>query len=293
MSKTTASKPRAETPSWREFVDAAGRSLGSPTEARWIAEEAASNVGVLSREVDTSELGARARREFDRLLKRRLAGEPLQHVLGHWPFRTVDLIVDRRALIPRPETETVVEQALCELERCEGSPLVVDLGTGSGAIACSIASEHPLARVIAVDASEEAVELARLNRDRLADEVARRIEVRIGNWFAALPREVFGHVDVVVSNPPYVAEQEWRGLERVVRDFDPKSALVAGRLGTEAIASVIADTPCALVEGGALVLEISPSQANAARAFAGRAGARSTDVRRDLSGRDRVLVARW
>lgn len=293
MSRVANSTPRTDTPTWSELVRDAGILLGTSTEARWIADDVTKSAGPTYRDVQNSVPRASERARFLRLVERRLAGEPLQHVLGHWPFRKVDLLVDRRALVPRPETELIVEYALCELARVHGIPIVVDLGTGSGAIACSIASEHPQATVIAVDVSEDAVALAKSNRDRLAAPVASRIDVRIGDWFEAIPEQFRGRIDVVVSNPPYVAEHEWGGLDPVVRDFDPKAALVAGPLGTEGIVAVISGAPDVIVRGGAVVVEIAPSQSDAARSCARAAGARSVEVRRDLARRDRALIARW
>lgn len=293
MSRVASSTPRTDPRTWRELVDEAGVSLGSASEARWIAEDVNERAGLTYREVTDAAPDTTLRAQFGCFVRRRIAGEPLQHVLGHWPFRTIDLLVDRRALIPRPETELVVEYVLRELQRVQRSPLVVDLGTGSGAIACSVASEHPEAKVVAIEKSGEAVELAISNRDRLDADVARRIDVRIGDWFEALPLEIRGRVDLVVSNPPYIAEHEWSGLEPVVRDFDPKAALVAGPLGTEAIANVIAGTPDVIADGGGVVVEIAPSQSVAARALARAAGARAIDVQHDFAGRDRVLIARW
>ena len=293
MSRVANSTPRTDTPTWRELVREAGFLLGTSTEARWIAGDVTESAGLPYCEAENSVPGASEKARFLRLVEHRLAGEPLQHVLGHWPFRTVDLLVDGRALVPRPETELLVEYALGELERVHGLPIVVDLGTGSGAIACSIATELPQATVIAVDVSEDAVALAKSNRDRLAAPVACRIDVRIGEWFEAIPRQFWGRIDVVVSNPPYVAEHEWVGLDPVVRDFDPQAALVAGPLGTEAIAAVISGVPDVIVDGGAVVVEIAPAQSDAARLLACAAGARSVEVRRDLAGRDRVLIARW
>ncbi|MGA8297491.1 MAG: peptide chain release factor N(5)-glutamine methyltransferase, partial [Acidimicrobiales bacterium] len=255
--------------------------------------EAEHRTGPGRADVGMSAKSAATRAEFSRLLDRRLRGEPLQHVLGHWSFRTIDIVVDRRALIPRSETEIVVEYALAELSTMRCEPLVVDLGTGSGAIACAIASEHATASILATDVSVEALELARANRDRLDARVARRVELRLGDWYTALQKKDRGKVNLVVSNPPYVAEDEWAGLDPVVRDYDPRLALVAGPRGTEAIFEVISGAPGVLAAGGSVVVEIAPWQASAVRDFALQAGAKSVEIRRDLAVRLRVLVARW
>ncbi len=234
---------------------------------------------------------------LERLLRRRLDGEPLQHVLGHWGFRTLDVLTDARALVPRPETEIVVAHALLALDRSRSEapragrdPRALDLGTGSGVIACALATESDDLRVIATDASVEALELATANRDRLPAVVGARIELRLGDWYAPVAGEQF---DCVVSNPPYLAYAECDGLDPVVRDHDPHAALFAGPTGLEAIAAVVAGAPEALVEGGTLVVELAPHQRDAARALARKAGAHHVAVEADLAGRDRVLVARW
>ena len=153
---------------------------------------------------------------FDPMLERRLAGEPLQYVLGRWGFRTLDLLVDRRVLIPRPETEAVVDVAIDELRRI-GGRTVVDLGTGSGAIGLSIAAEVVTAEVWAVDASAGAVDVARANTAGLG-RAGTRVRVVQGDWYEALPVELRGAVDLVVSNPPYVGEGD--DLPGEVRDWE-------------------------------------------------------------------------
>src|SRR5439155_1362369 len=172
------------------------------------------------------------------MVERRVAGEPLQYVLGAWGFRTLDLLVDRRVLIPRPETETTVEVALEQAKRVDDDPVVVvDLGTGSGAIALSMATEHDTAEVWATDASADALEVARANLTGVGSRVAPRVRLCEGWWFDALPGELRGHVDLVVSNPPYVADNET--LPPEVRDWEPLAALFAGPTGLEAIELVL------------------------------------------------------
>jgi release factor glutamine methyltransferase len=230
------------------------------------------------------------------LVRRRLEGEPIQHLLSSWSFRSLELCVDRRALIPRPETEIVVEHALDALalmRHVSSRALVaVDLGTGSGAIACSLVEENPDVHVVGVDISREALSLAAENRDRLRAEAAVRLELREGSWYEPL-KDLRRRVAVVVSNPPYVATREWDGLDPIVREFDPYGALVAGPSGLEAIEAVLSGAPALLVPGGLVVVEIAPHQADAARAFALGHGATAATVHLDLAGRPRCLVARW
>ena len=242
------------------------------------------------------------------LAARRIGGEPLQYVLGSWSFRTLELTVDPRALIPRPETEQVVEVALRQLgRRSPGSPedgsVVVDLGTGSGAIALSIAVElgqdlRP--EVWAVDADPAALALATENRARVGTAhpwAAERVRLRRGSWFEPLPSGLEGRVDLVVSNPPYVSEEEWSTLDAAVRR-EPRLALVAGpgsdgTPGLAAIERVVLESGRWLApDGGVVVLELAPHQAGVAAALSRRAGFGDVTVEPDLAGRDRILVAR-
>ena len=229
-------------------------------------------------------------------------GEPLQYVLGTWGFRSLELSVDPRVLIPRPETEEVVGWALDALAAAGappggGRPLVVDLGTGSGAIALSLALEapHPV-EVVATDASADALTVAAANvrRAGLDDDNGRKSVVRLrhGDWFAALDSTLAGKVTLLVSNPPYVADPEWHRLEPVVRSHEPRAALVAGPLGTEALQVVVAGAPPWLAPSGTVVIEMAPHQAPDVRAMAIEAGFTDLSVRTDLAGRPRALMAR-
>jgi release factor glutamine methyltransferase len=226
------------------------------------------------------------------MVERRRAGEPLQYVLGLWSFRQLELVVDRRVLIPRPETEMVVEVALEELRRLASvRPLAVDLGTGSGAIAISLALEMPRARVWGTDRSEEALAVARANLSGMGASVATRVRLSAGDWFAALPPNLAGQVDLIVANPPYIAADEVLPAE--VADWEPAGALVAGPTGLEAVAEIVARAPAWLRRPGVLVVEIAPHLAAAASELAEAAGFDHVDVRPDLAGRLRALVGRF
>lgn len=267
----------------------AAARLDSKIDARRIVEEAASGEWPWLLDEPVSE---RAERYFDQMVDRRAAGEPLQYVLGRWGFRQLDLLVDRRVLIPRPETEHVVSVALAELSRLGPAPVVVDLGTGSGAIALSIAAEAPVASVWATDASPDALVIARANLVGLGGSRAAKVRLLEGAWWDALPPALRGRVSLGVSNPPYISSAEMATLPAVVADWEPPGALDAGPTGLEAIEAVVAGAPEWLARPGTLVVELAPHQAAAASTMAERAGFDHTRVEKDLAGRDRALVAR-
>ena len=233
----------------------------------------------------------RARVECSRMGARRETGEPLQYAIGGWGFRGLDLYLDRRVLIPRPETEQVVEVARDELRRLEvRAPVVVDLGTGSGAIALSVAVEVPGANVWATDVSADALAVARANLAGIGGRAATRVRLVEGSWFDALPVELRGRVHLLVSNPPYVADGET--LPTGVSDWEPASALRAGPTGLEAVGTIVAGASAWLARPAALVLEIAPHQEEPAIALAHGAGFDDVEVRADLNGRPRALVGR-
>jgi release factor glutamine methyltransferase len=265
---------------WRQVVAAAVAGGLDREDARRMLE-------ALDADLD-DRCTALALRRFETMVERRRAGEPLQYALGSWGFRTLDLLVDRRVLIPRPETEWVVEEALRRLPADEPA-LVVDLGTGSGAVALSVAVERPRARVVATDASADALAVARANLAGIG-RAAARVTLHAGDWWEAVPVELRGQVDLVVSNPPYVAAGE--ALPPEVAEWEPAVALVPGPTGLEALAVVVGGAPDWLRPGGWLVCEIGETQGDAVRGLASTAGLVDVDVLPDLTGRDRVLVAR-
>jgi len=242
---------------------------------------------------------------LERMLARRAAGEPLQYVLGRWQFLGLDLLVDRRVLVPRPETEVVAQVAIDEVVRLGGrrgardpwsgagaAYRVADLGTGSGALALALAVELPDAEVWATDVSDDALAVARANAAGLGS-AATRVRIAAGSWFDALPEELRGSLRLVVSNPPYVAEFEVADLPAVVADWEPRAALVSGATGLEAIEVLVRDARAWLdPNGAALVVELAPRLAGAAVELARAEGFGDVEVRRDLAGRERVLVAR-
>lgn len=280
----------AATITWRQLLAEATERLGSAHEARRIVERASGYEGSDYALGLGEPVSARAKPFFDSLVERRAAGEPLQYVLGSWGFRRLDLFVDRRVLIPRPETEMVVQVALAELQSFGKRPRVVDLGTGSGAIALSIAVEVPTARVVATDESAAALEVAALNLTGIGTLAAGRVELRQGSWFEALPARERGSFQLVISNPPYVGDAEL--LPDEVAGWEPEGALRAGPTGLEDVERIVAEAPAWLARPGVLVVELAPHQAGAAITLARDAGFTSAEARLDLTGRERMLVAR-
>jgi release factor glutamine methyltransferase len=221
--------------------------------------------------------------ELDRCrapVERRGRREPLAYVLGDWGFRRLTLRCDSRALVPRPETEVLVERALALLEGIE-RPEVLDVGTGTGAVALSLVDERPDAGVSALDISPGALALARENAEATGLEVT----LREGDFHAGLPG---GPYDLVVSNPPYVRPDEIETLEPEVRDWEPREALVSEN-GPAEVARVALP---ALKPGGALALEVGDGQAPAVAAALEELGYRDVTITVDLNGRERIVEGR-
>ncbi|HWS77415.1 MAG TPA: peptide chain release factor N(5)-glutamine methyltransferase [Thermomonas sp.] len=221
---------------------------------------------------------------FATLLARRQAGEPVAYLTGRQGFWTLELEVSPATLIPRPETERLVELALARIPM-DRAPRIADLGTGSGAIALAIAKERPRASVIATDASAAALAVARRNaaRNRIAN-----IEFREGDWLAPLAGERF---DLIASNPPYIAEGDPHLDEGDLR-FEPPSALSSGADGFDAIRTIVGAAPSHLDAGGWLLLEHGWEQGEAVRALLVQAGFIDIETARDLEDRDRVTLGR-
>lgn len=253
---------------------------------------------LLSRWHEPALRGAAAR--YEQMLQRLLAGEPLQYVLGSWGFRCLDLFLDNRVLIPRPETEIVVEVALQELALQElaarSAPrlLVADLGCGSGAIGLSLAAECPNAEVVCTDISADALAVTRANLAGIGT-AGMRVRLAQGSWYEALETSATskgalkGALDLIVSNPPYIADHEQ--LPEIVADHEPANALYAGPVGTEAILSLLSGAPKWLAPGGSIVCEIAPHQAEAAANAAQANGLTDTKILPDLANKPRVLRA--
>ena len=220
------------------------------------------------------------------LVRRRAAREPLQYILGETEFYGLKLRTDRRALIPRPETELLIELIVARL--ATPPTTILDLGTGTGAIALALAKEFPAANVTAVDASDEALALA--GENAVATGLAERVSFLKSNWFAALPAAA--RFDLIVANPPYLTEEETATTAPEVREFEPVSALAAGADGLRDLAQIVKTAPTYLGEGGLLALETGIAQHAALEAQLKAAGFRAVESLPDLTKRDRFVIAR-
>ena len=287
---------------WRSLFEEARHRLAgidgvdSPdVDARRIVEAAAGATPAGFESALDEPATERAAAWFYSMLQRRGAGEPLQYVVGAWSFRSLDLMVDRRVLIPRPETEVVAGWAVDEAARRSAvlgrdhDVVVVDLGTGSGAIGLSVAAECPGTRVYATDVSVEALAVASANLAGLG-RAAARVTLHEGDWFEALPDALRGSVDMVVSNPPYIGTGE--ELPPVVADWEPPVALWSGPTGREAVEQVVAGASQWLCPGGALIMEVASHRAQESATLVSGAGFGDVRVERDLAGLERVVMGR-
>lgn len=283
---------------WRDLWDETAELLGDRTVARWLCEEASGLDGDDFLDSLDEPATMRMGLSLQAMVGRVLSGEPVQYVLGHWPFRHVDLLVDRRVLVPRPETELVAEAAL-ELARAwhrelgaSDTLVVADLGTGSGAIGLSLASELPITSVEVwiTDVSTDALDVARANVAGIGRSAA-NVRVAHGSWCDALPDHRRGEFHVIVSNPPYVDASDPE-LESSVREWEPGGALFAADNGLADIATIARQACDWLAEGGWLVLEIGHRQGEAVRRILVGLGYADVDIRCDLAQRDRIAIAR-
>lgn len=231
-------------------------------------------------------------RDFDEALRRRTRREPLQHIIGNQEFWGLEFKVTPDVLIPRPETELIIEAALAVVQDRNLKVRIIDLGTGSGCIAVSLAKELAFAHVIATDASEKALAVARENARNHS--VADRIRYLEGDLFEPLEAlDIRGQIDIIVSNPPYVKAGDLPTLQPEVRDYEPELALVAGPEGTEIAKRIIQIAPDYLKKNGALIMEMGVDQAAALTRMVEAAGVYGKpEVLKDLAGIERVIVAR-
>jgi release factor glutamine methyltransferase len=220
---------------------------------------------------------------YRQTIRRRLAGEPLAYITGAKEFWSLTLLVDRAVLIPRPETELLVERAIQRAPRRD--PLtVVDVGTGSGAVAIALASELPQARVLATEVSQDALAVARSNVERHDVEV----ELLLGDLLAPLPPDLAP--DLVTANLPYVRRGELAGLQREIVEWEPQAALDGGDDGLDLVRRLVQQCPRTLAPGGVLLLEIGHDQGTAVCGLMESAGFAEVEVLQDLAGCDRIVA---
>ena len=282
---------RAGTVTWRDLWTQAERACGGRAQGRWLCEVAS---GLDHQEfLDHLDSPAHHRMvvHFDSMLTRLSHGEPLQYVLGQWSFRRLDLMVDGRVLIPRPETEGLVDLALTLLNGRIAPIICADLGCGSGAIGLSLALELVQQRTIwMTDISADAVDVARANTAGIG-RCAANVRLAVGSWFQALPDDLCGSLDMVCCNPPYIAVDDPQ-VESIVRDWEPNDALFAGPDGLDHVRTIIDSAARWLAPGGWLVMEFGTSQADSIVRLATHAGLEAIAVHADAAGHDRILVAR-
>ena len=285
-----------ETITWGQLLQVTAVELGNEQEARWLCEHAS---GLDRVELDAARdevVSQRCGVALRAMVARRLTGEPLQYVMKSWAFRHLDVLVDNRVLIPRPETEVMVQAALDlareMISKTNSKLRVADLGTGSGVIGLSLASELPRGsnEVWLTDLSADALEVARANLAGLGL-INGDVRVAHGSWFAALPSELKNSFDLIVSNPPYIALYD-PSVESSVLNHEPHLALFAGSDGLDAYREIVSHSGEWLATDGWIVLEIGHQQGDAVRELLAQNSFKQIEIRKDLAGRDRIALAK-
>ncbi|MBE0416870.1 MAG: peptide chain release factor N(5)-glutamine methyltransferase [Coriobacteriia bacterium] len=266
----------------REGVDAPRRS------AEWLLSAATGLSRVEVYAFHERPLSDDERATLRESVKRRAAGEPLQYVTGEMPFRHIVVQVEPGVFIPRPETEVLVDVAL-DLIHDVDDPVVLEMCSGSGCIACAIATERPSARVVATEIAPHSVAVARANTERLG--VADRVSVLECDLFSDVPTDLCGQVDLVISNPPYIPSDDLPELSIEVLGFEPHLALDGGPDGLDVVRRIVEEAQAWLADDGVLAMEIDETCAKHASEGM-REWYQEVRVMRDLSGRDRVVVGR-
>jgi release factor glutamine methyltransferase len=284
--------PDADAPlTWKVLLAQTTATVGDPTHARWLCEVASSAMSAdefltMLDEPATTRMVV----HLDAMVERYRGGEPIQYVLGTWSFRRIELAIDSRVLIPRPETELVAEVALEKASGFGPTRTVADLGTGSGAIGLALADELPRVgtTVWITDVDSGALDVARANIAGIGN-AGVNVRTALGSWCDALPSDV--QFDTIVANPPYVAVGS-PDLEPVVADWEPARALFAGGDGLDDIRIIVSAATGHLVAGGWLVLEIGADQGHAVSRLLLDAGYLDIEIRADLAGNDRIAIGR-
>ena len=280
---------------WGEMLAETTVQVGDANEARWLCEHASGLDGAEFRQSQHEFVTTAMAKQLHDMVRRRLAGEPLQYVMKRWAFRHLDVLVDQRVLIPRPETELLVDVGLAianeRLKQVERPLNIVDLGTGSGVIGLSMAHELPLGKtnVWLTDQSSDALDVARGNLVGVGQKGG-GVRLALGSWWNALDASLKGAIDIALCNPPYIAHNDDE-VATDVHKWEPHSALYAGDNGLADIREVISGAPTWLANNGWLALEIGYRQGDEVRALFENAGLVNIDIRRDLAGRDRIALA--
>ncbi len=260
-------------------------AAGSGNAKRAVEELAAHVLGCKPLEIYFKTITLEQQAELEKLIVRAEQGEPIQHIIGHVDFRGLEIHCDRRALIPRPETELLVDAVLSLIGNRQSSIVIADVGTGTGCIALALLAELPNAEVIGVDVSPDALSLAKENAERLG--FGGRFKTLQNNLLGGFPEN---SLDIVVSNPPYILSGVCKTLDRSVRDYEPKLALDGGADGLDLIRPLVSQAVRVLKPGGGLFLEIGYDQGRAVDHVLKNAGFQRVEIIKDLAGLDRIAV---
>jgi release factor glutamine methyltransferase len=279
---------------WREMVKRTQDEVGERNIAQWLCEHASGCDADVFGDILDELVSERSAQHLHSMLARYAKGEPLQYVMGRWAFRRLDLLVDSRVLIPRPETELLVEHvtryALQKIRDVGRGVTIADLGTGSGAVGLSVLHELPFesAEVWMTDVSEDALHVARANAAGIGRNA---VGARFGHgsWYQALPADLQGSLDAIVSNPPYIATGDPLVGESVLK-WEPHSALFAGKDGLNDLRVVVSGATDWLVPGGLLAVEMGFTQATVVSQLFESAGFKNVSVHKDLAGLDRFVT---
>ena len=279
---------------WREMVKRTQDEVGERNIAQWLCEHASGCDADEFGDILGDLVSERSAQQLHSMLARYAKGEPLQYVMGRWAFRRLDLLVDSRVLIPRPETELLVEHvtryALQKIRDVGRGVTIADLGTGSGAVGLSVLHELPFesSEVWMTDVSEDALHVARANAAGVGrNAVGARFG--LGSWYEALPADLQGSLDAIVSNPPYIAAGDPLVGESVLK-WEPHNALFAGKDGLNDLRVVVSGAPDWLVPGGLLAVETGFTQATVVSQLFESVGFKNVSVHKDLAGLDRFVT---
>ena len=279
---------------WREMVKRTQDEVGERNIAQWLCEHASGCDADVFGDILDELVSERSAQHLHSMLARYAKGEPLQYVMGRWAFRRLDLLVDSRVLIPRPETELLVEHvtryALQKIRDVGRGVTIADLGTGSGAVGLSVLHELPFesAEVWMTDVSEDALHVARANAAGVGRNAVGALFGH-GSWYQALPADLQGSLDAIVSNPPYIATGDPLVGESVLK-WEPHSALFAGKDGLNDLRVVVSGATDWLVPGGLLAVEMGFTQATVVSQLFESAGFKNVSVHKDLAGLDRFVT---